>query len=258
MYRLARVSPTVALAALAFAGIGFAEDKPETLSAESAFKTATDLMQKEQFNQAIPYLKRVQKDLPDNPAALWNLGIALVETGEHQKAAETWRSLRRVAPEDWRAISKLVQAYQALGDIKSRDAEIKALYQFRKSSLDPKVKDRERFCREQSDMAGQRVFAFEYFSPQGPWKKYFLFSIVDKKGIEQSNISLGSYDVTTEISRELGETSKDQRLYHLDAYQGSLHTTYAFFEEKPEYDRVRPMVVNILEGKLKPISGSKP
>jgi len=257
MYKLAFISRTVALATLAVGGIGFAEDKPETLSVESAFERATDLMQKRDFNQAIPYLKRVQKDLPDNPATLWNLGIALVETGEHQKAAETWRSLRKVAPDDWRAISKLVQAYQALGDIKARDAEIKVLYQFRESSSDPKVTGLERFCREQSVIAGQSVFAFEYFSPQGPWKKYFLFSIVDKKGMEQFNISLGSYDLTTDVSRELGEISKDQRMYHLDEYQGSMHKTYGFFEEKPDYDRVRAMVVNVLEGKLKPVSASR-
>lgn len=85
-----------------------------------------------------------------------------------------------------------------------------------------------------------------------------MFSIVDKKGEEKSNISLGSYDVTTDMSRELGEIPKDQRMYHLDRYEGSLHKTYAFFKEKPDYDRVRSMVVSILEGKLNPVSASSP
>jgi len=60
------------------------------------------------------------------------------------------------------------------------------------------------------------------------------------------------------MSRELGEISKDQRMYHLDRYEGSVHMTYGFFTDKPDYDHVRRMVVDILEGKSKPISASKP
>lgn len=79
---------------------------------------------------------------------------------------------------------------------------------------------------------------------------------MDKKGEEEFHISLGSYDDTTEIARELGEISKNERLYHLDEYRGTQHKTYAFFKTKPDYDRIRPTVLNILEGKLTPISAS--
>jgi tetratricopeptide (TPR) repeat protein len=239
-------------------GKALAENKSEAPSVEVEFKTATDLLHKKQFQEAIPYLRRVQKALPDNTAVLWNLGIALAETGDNPGAAETWRSFRKADPDDWRARSKLVQAYQALGDIKSRDDEIRSLYDYRKNSSDSKFKTQDRFCREQCVIAGRRVFAFEYFSPQGPRKKYLLFSIVNEKGMENFTVSLGSYDVTTDISRELGQIAKDQRLYHLDEYRGTSHKTYAFFEQKPDYDRVRPMVAAILEGKLNPVSASKP
>lgn len=250
--------PNVLLATLMLAVSAFAEDQPEKLSAESAFKTATGLMEKGQHKQAIPYLKRVQMELPENPSMLWNLGLALAETGNHPGAAEIWRSYRRVDPDDWRARAKLVQAYQALGDIKARDGEIKSLYEYRKNSSDAKLNAVDRFCREQSVMAGRSVFAFEYFSPQGSRQKYFLFSVVNKKGDEEFHISLGSYDSTTQIARELGEISMGQRLYHLDEYRGALHKTYAFFKEKPDYDKVRTTVVSVLEGKLKPMSASSP
>jgi hypothetical protein len=100
------------------------------------------------------------------------------------------------------------------------------------------------------------VFVFEYFSPSGDRAQYLRFCVLNKKGEVDYYISLGSYDSTTEIARELGEIAKDQRLYHLDEYTESHHKTYAFFKTKPDYEEVRAAVVNALEGKLKPISGT--
>ena len=80
--------------------------------------------------------------------------------------------------------------------------------------------------------------------------------MVDALGMEDFYISLGSYDDTTEIARELKKIPTSNRLYHLDEYSASGHKTYAFFNFKPGYDQVRTNVVNILEGKMKPISSS--
>lgn len=165
----------VALGLFALIGSSLADDKSKRLAAEGLFKKATDLMQREHYTEAIPYLKQVERDFPENPAVLWNLGIALVGTGDHLKAAETWRNLRKVSPDDWRARSKLVQAYQALGDRNARDTEIKSLYEHRENSSDPKVKNDERFCREQAVMAGQTVYAFEYFSRKVLGKSILCF-----------------------------------------------------------------------------------
>src|SRR5688500_16519170 len=55
--------PIVALASFALTFSGFAADRPEKLSAEAAFKAAAVLMKKGEHKQAIPYLKRVQKEL---------------------------------------------------------------------------------------------------------------------------------------------------------------------------------------------------
>jgi tetratricopeptide (TPR) repeat protein len=245
-----------ALAVLLIAGSAVAAEEPGKLSAEAAFKVAIELMAKGEYKRAIPYLIRVQTDAPVDTSLLWNLGLAYAATGEHRRAVETWQSYRRIAPDDWLARAKLIQGYQALGDLKARDGEIKSLYDYRENSSDPKVKTAERFCREQCVMGNRSVFVFEYFSPQGPWQKYFRFSVLNKKGEEAFYISLGSYDVTTEIARDLGEIPKNERMYHLDEYTENLHKTYGLFKAKPEYDRLRPMVLDILEGKLKPVSAS--
>jgi tetratricopeptide (TPR) repeat protein len=246
----------IALAALLLTATAVAEKKPGELSAEAAFKIATELMEKRDYKRAIPYLTRVQSDLPVDSSVLWNLGLAFAATGEHAKAIETWQSLRKIAPDDWQVRAKLVQSYQALGDLKARDEEIKSLYEYRNNSTDPKVNTAERFCREQTVMGKRRVFVFEYFSPSGDRKQFLRFCVLNKKGEVDYYISLGSYDTTTEISRELGEIPKNERMYHLDEYTDNHHATYGLFKTKPDYEEVRSMVLSLLEGKLKPTSGT--
>ena len=71
------------------------------------------------------------------------------------------------------------------------------------------------------------------------------------------DVSLGSYDSTTNISRELGEIGPDDRVFHLDGYapDGS-HYTYAFYNSEPDYDTVRKLVFKVLAGKHSAISST--
>src|SRR5256885_3037917 len=118
----------VLMSSVVLRGLCFAEKQPEELSVEAAFKAATKLMEKQDYKRAIPYLVRVQSDLPVDTSVLWNLGLAYAATGDHSKAVETWKSYRRIAPDDWPVRAKLVQSYQALGETRARDEEIKSLY----------------------------------------------------------------------------------------------------------------------------------
>jgi len=214
-------------------------------------------MEKGQHRDAIPYLKRAEKEYPDNPDILWNLGIANAEAGLHREALSAWLSYRKALPDDWLAAPKVIQAHQALGDLKARDAELKALYASRESGKDPKLEKADRFCREQFVVEGRKVFAFEYFAPKDPTIICYRFSVVDKKGNEESYISLGSYKTTVEIARELGELKANERIYHLDKYQKTRHWTFGFFNEKPSYDEIRKSIPKILSGELKPVSSSR-
>ena len=230
---------------------------PESLSASEAFKQGAALMEKGRHKDAIPYLKWAEKEYPDNPDILWNLGIANTETGSHHEALSAWLSYRKASPDDWLAGPKVIQAQQALGDIKSRDAELKALYASRESGKNPKLQKADRFCREQFVVEGRKVIAFEYFDPKDPKITYYRFSVLDQEGKEESYISLGSYKTTVEIARELGELKSNERLYHLDEYQKSTHRTFGFFKQKPSYDDIRKSVPKILTGEMKSVSGSR-
>lgn len=228
---------------------------PESLSAKEAFEQGVALMEKGRHKEAVPYFKRMEKDHPGDPDILWNLGTSCAGAGMHREALTAWLSYRKSTPEDWLADPKIIQAYQALGEAESRDAEIKKLYKRRETDKDPKLQKAERFCREQFEVDGKKVFAFEYFAPKDPRIVYYRFSVLDAEGKEEMYLSLGSYQTTVEVAREQGQLKPNERLYHLDEYTKGMHRTFGFFKEKPGYDDVRGNVVKILKGGMKPVSG---
>jgi hypothetical protein len=77
--KMSNTFPAIILATLAWMVLCRGADQAAEGAAEDAFKTAATLMQKGQHKEAIPFLKRVHKDFPDNPNVLWNLGIALTD-----------------------------------------------------------------------------------------------------------------------------------------------------------------------------------
>jgi tetratricopeptide (TPR) repeat protein len=246
-----------ACAAISLVIVASRASAEEQLAPEAAFQRGADLMEKRRFKEALPYLKKAEKAYPTSPGVLWNLGIANSEVGNASEALSNWQKCRKAKPDDWKATAKVIQAYQALGDARARDREIQGLYALRAKGQDVDLRKAARFCREQFVVAGHRLFAFEYFEPQGERRLYYRFSVVDEEsGRERSYISLGSYDLTTNVLRELGEIPPTARAYHVDRYQGDAHWTYAHFNEKQPYDVVRKMVVDILQGKAKPVSGS--
>lgn len=228
----------------------------EDLDSKTAFRRGVELMEQGRFKAAIPFLKQAEKAFPTNPSVLWNLGIASAEVENHTEALSYWQKYQKVESQDWKAISKLVQTYQAMRNDAARDREIKILYALRRRSTDPKLARAEEFCREQFVVGRQKIFAFELFEPKGEKRIYYRFSAVDGEGNESFFISLGSYELTTQIARELGEIPKTGRVYHIDRYERKTHKAYAFFKEKPTYETVRKAVVDILQGKLHAVSES--
>jgi tetratricopeptide (TPR) repeat protein len=232
----------------------------EDLAPKAAFQRGADLLEKRHFKEAVPYLKQAEKEFPTAPSVLWNLGLANAQLGNASEALHYWRRYRKAKPQDWRGIAMLIQAFQATGDAQARDRELLALYERRAKREDPDLSNAREFCRDRFVVAHHRLLALEYFDPQRGNRLYFYrFSIGDDKtGEETSYISLESDDWTTEVARELGEISSSQLVYTVERYEGAKHSTYAFFNERPSYDVVRQLVVDILQGKATPVSASAP
>lgn len=240
---------------LAFAPALDAQESPKEV-----FQRGVELSQQGKDKEAKEAFLQVYKSEPKDPAVLWNLGLASAALGEHLEALKFWNELRAVDPEDWPVRAKLVQTYQALGRWKERDREREELIKsWQAAPAGGDIRKATRFCREQVVLAGRKMFVFELFQPSGERKVYLRFIVTDEKGGEDFHFSLGSYDTTTNIARELKEIPADKRLFHLDKYlRNGGHETYGFYVDQPPYETVRADVEKALSGATKPGSATYP
>jgi tetratricopeptide (TPR) repeat protein len=225
-------------------------------SANTQFAKAVSYINDKKFSDAIPILEELAVNYPTSNL-FWNLGIAAVEVGDYKKAEKAWLNLRSVAPDDWRVYSKLVQTYQALGDIQKRDEERTRLIELWKSGKHKELSQLQFFCREQFNHNGQLIVVFEYFAPSGNFMVKYSFYAPKPTQEDGFKITLGSYESTTITARELGNISKDQRIYHLDLYKPNRHETHQLYVNEPIYEAVRKDVISVLGGAKSMSSSSR-
>ena len=116
-----------------------ASSQSATSNREEAFYKALLLMERGQYAEAIPIFESLALERKTD-SLLWNLGIAASETHAKDKALSAWLEFRKLAPDDWRGLAKLIQAYQATGDLKTRDeqrAELLQLWEEGKNTFLP-------------------------------------------------------------------------------------------------------------------------
>jgi hypothetical protein len=167
--------------------------------------------------------------------------------------------LKKVDPDDWRARGKLIQTYQALNKIPERDAERKELFAMWTAGKPADLKNEVEYCREQFEVNGKKVMAFELFELKGERALRYVFSILNAaEDGEEFRISLGSYEFDQRLWRETTKPTPKpgERLFHLDGYFKWGHATYGFYAPEPTYETIREKVVRILEQKDNPVSSS--
>ena len=256
----------VALVILATVSLpALAQDlSPEQVAAaEKAFKVANDLMDRRKYAEALTLYKRLLATVPNNSAILYNAGMAAFATKDFATALDMWKQVKKDNPAEWSIRAKLIQAYQALNKLPERDAERAELFAMWKKGEPAELKQEVEYCRDQFEVNGKQVLAFEHFELKGNRALRYVFSILDDTGkAEDWRISLGSYDGTNRIWSELQnpKPKEGERLFHLDGYfKGGGHATYGMYPPpEPSYDKIREIVVKILEGKDKPVTSSSP
>ena len=234
-------------------------DSQNEAAAEKAFKEANAFMDKRQYREALVLYKQALTHLPDDPSLLFNGGLAAYLSHDYATAVDLWKKLKELYPNDGQARIKLVQAYQALGNLTARDTERKGLFELRQSKADEELTKADYYCREQFEVAGKKLMVFEHFELKGERALRYVFTVLNEAGNgEEYRLSLGSYELTNTIWRESTKpTPKEgERLFHLDGYYKWGHATYGMYVPEPSYDAIRKVVINILEGKDKPVSSS--
>lgn len=205
------------------------------------------------------YLAALRQN-PNNVECNYNLGQLYQNTEQNRLAVEYFSKVIELDPIDWRTLTKIVQASQALSDVDARDAAVDSIYEIWREGTSHDLQKQGFYVREQVQIESGKVFALEYFELKGEYARKFVFKLIDPAtGEHRFDVSLGSYEATNTFSRELGRIGTDERVYHLDGYgpDGS-HYTFAFFESQPKYDVVREIALDAFSGKLSPISSTTP
>lgn len=212
------------------------------------------LMRLKRGGEAIIHLERAVSLDPSDVLAAYNAGQHHQNVDQPTKALPFFELVAKSDPNDWHVRAKLVQMHQALGQAPERDArrrEVLALHAAGK--IESKHKD---FCREQWSMKGVRVMAFESFTLEDPRAVRYTFRIARGETLERV-LSLGSYQFTTDYMRGSGQLKPTERAWHLDGYGlDSSHLTYGIFNAEPTWEQTRQMVVDVLNDRLKPSSGT--
>ena len=226
-------------------------------SVQKLFDAGADLMEQSRFREA---LERFQAGLalsPDDTSMLYNAGLAAFSCGNFEASVKHWQRVKTLDPADWQVRAKLIQAYQALGDVAKRDSERSAVLEIRKRGDIPELTEARQYCREQFDAAGERLMVFEHFDLVGDRAVRYVFIVLKPNGKEEKfHLSLGSYESTNAVWRQATKPTPKpgERLFHLDGYYEWGHATYGMMSPEPSYDTVRAAVVDILNGRTKPAS----
>jgi tetratricopeptide (TPR) repeat protein len=234
-----------------------AQESPEDQVA-SAFTDGNMLMDENRFAEA---LERYRAGLAIDsmaPALLYNSGLAAYRSGDIPTSITLWRRLRALDTNEWQVRTKLIQAYQAAGDTTARDIERAGLFALRASGTDTILASRPLYVRDQFVVAGREIMAMEQFELTGERAVRYAFLISDSSHTKiDYRISLGSYESTNAMWRELEKRGADERIFHLDGYYDWGHATFGMFNPEPGYDQVRAMIVDIIEGRREAISSSR-
>ncbi len=204
------------------------------------------------------------KDDPNNEVVLYNLGMTLYLANEPQRACVPWSRLKELAPNDWEVQKKLIQAYSACGvsHKEKREQAIGELYKLRDSEEIPELSNATFFIRDQFAFEDRWVFVFEYYDMDAGWRLGpLLWKFYVTKDGEPTDrfVSVGSYDAVTILAVAKGQIEEDERMYHLDEYLADgAHRTHGFFFEKPDYDQIKALTLQIFEEELEPISTFDP
>lgn len=197
---------------------------------------------------------------PDPSGALFSASLIDLEDGNWRAAQPLIKQLVKLRPSSFPSWEVMIQVDQAAGDLADRDASIQSLYEAWHTALDPQTQARVLFARDRIIGPKHMLIGQETLDPGGDDIIRFLFVPMDQEGTGQHLILVRSDSDTNERWRQDGTVSSGTLVYHLDTVKQLANgqqevRPYAFYLEAPDYDKVRPTVVGILNGTVQPLTG---
>jgi tetratricopeptide (TPR) repeat protein len=248
----------LAVAALAMGSTLQAAEAPPEL--QEMFSRANQLIEQKNYAEALPLLRDLALKAPDASGVFNNLGLVALRLGDRELQAQSLQRYLELRPDEPQSMTRLMRAYQALGKVKERDAQRERIFTVWKA-LPAAEKEKTRdYLRDEFDVGEVHIMVIEIFEPAAPMNILYRFEAEDASRKPLYVFTLETGDSDTKFARERGTLRNDERIYSLDRYENngqvSRHSTFGLMSKRPDYDAVRAMVVDAVEGRLRPVTSS--
>ena len=90
------------------------------------------------------------------------------------------------------------------------------------------------------------IVAVRFGALEGEFPKLFMFLLRGRECFLKAIVA-GSYEATTKGARNARQIGPDERMYHLDLYEGGGHATLGFSTEPYTFEQVREIALEHLK-----------
>jgi tetratricopeptide (TPR) repeat protein len=210
--------------------------------------------------EALALAERVLKDTPNDLAALYVAAKVHQDQDRVDAAIALVEQLNRYHPGLPAGWELATQLFQAKGNLRERDLALRQLIDTQAASLDRNLRQRRFVVRDRLVAGGRVVLVQDHTDTGMPDTIRYAFVPEGEGAAPRDYLVVQTDSETSEYWRQSGILPPGKRLFHLDSiYVGAdgraARAMYLTFADLPDYDTLRAQVLDVLAGKVKPMSG---
>lgn len=177
---------------------------------------------------------------PKHVDAAYNAGQSYYDQKDWKRAAERWATASKLAPTDFNAAKKLVQAHVALGNDAAVATARARVIELWKTTTDPALKKKKSYVYDQYEVGKYRIMVNEAFDASGDLAYVYEF-VVTEQGRPIGSVNLE----TSAVIREQGTP------YIFGIDKDNVHTTTAIaWKTLPAYKVVKAEATKLIKAKF--------
>jgi len=227
-----------------------------TDASEATMREAGAAFYRQDYVRALRLFNEVLVKTPDNIVALNMSGNCSLQLHDYPSAIERFKLALALRPGEWHNVAGLLEAYSLGRFKKEREQELEYVKQLKSEGKLPKNFS---FITDVFDMGLRKVQVMEFYPDLAGKDRYrYWFNIFNPQGQQTYRVTVESNDGDQPLwaRKHPKEAAAGQRMFSLDGYSPTSHTTYRFYDGEPPYDTAVADVQLILQGKLKGMSST--
>ena len=222
---------------------------PPLSPVDAHLKAGREFFQKKHYVDALGEFSAALLLKPDHKDARFLAGLAAYWSRQPDVALEYWNALldkaKRKTAEEWEIERHRVMALSALGQFDAAEQVVARLYELRRDVKLKAALDARGFVREHLYVKDYRAGCWEVFDDRGEVQELWTFPVVFKLADEGAKVKLLAVQAMALPGGGVG--------YTLTEEGAGYRRTYKRWLKRPDYSEVRALVLQALEGSLKPL-----